>query len=188
VSEARSGTPVDLDSLVARAREGDSEAFGALYDAYVDRIYRYLRLRTGDPLEAEDLTEQVFIRAWHAIDRFQQRDRPFVAWLYAIASNAVVDYFRARRREEPLDQALVDPAPAHDPLVASELASRRQVLAKAIRQLPPEQQQIVILRFVEGLSVAEVAAIIGKREGNIRVIQHRALAALRRLLDGVVER
>lgn len=178
--------PADLDQALERARMGDADAFGALYDAYVDRIFRYFRVRIGHTMESEDLTEHVFIRAWHAIGRYQDRGRPFIAWLYAIADNVLTDHFRSRRPQSILDPDLVDPSPTRDPVAAAETSSQRSALERAIRRLTPDQQQVIILRFLEGLSPAEVAAALGKREGTVRVIQHRALLALRSLLAAEV--
>lgn len=178
--------PVDLDQALERARAGDADAFGALYDAYVERIFRYVRLRVGDEMESEDLTEHVFIRAWQAIRRYQDRGRPFSAWLYAIAANVLTDHFRSQRPRGILDPDLIDPSPARDPVAAAETNSQRSALERAIRRLSPDQQQVIILRFIEGLSPAEVAATLGKREGTVRVIQHRALVALRSLLAAEV--
>ncbi|GIW06413.1 MAG: DNA-directed RNA polymerase sigma-70 factor [Dehalococcoidia bacterium] len=176
----------DLGEAVRRAQAGDPEAFGTLYDAYVDRIFRYVRIRVGDDVESEDLTEHVFLRAWQAIGRYQDRGRPFTAWLYTIAGNVVSDYFRSQRRRAALDPVLVDRATDRDPVAAAERGAHRAALENAIRKLTPDQQQVIILRFIEGLSPAEVAATIGKREGTVRVIQHRALAALRSLLAAEV--
>ncbi len=179
----------ELNAIVGRAQAGDPDAFGEVYDVCVERIYRYVRVRVGDDMDAEDLTEQVFTRAWQALGRYQDRGRPFIAWLYAIASNVVADHFRARRVRAPLDPNLIDDAPDTDPVEMSERESRKHMLEAAIRQLNPAQQRVVILRFVEGMSPADVAEIIGKREGTIRVIQHRALQALRGILGsaGVLE-
>ncbi|MFN8534797.1 MAG: sigma-70 family RNA polymerase sigma factor [Dehalococcoidia bacterium] len=188
MNEGRSGTPEELDAAIGRARVGDAEAFGVLYDAFVDRIFRYARIRVGNDLDAEDLTEQVFLRAWQAIRRYEDRGKPFVAWLYAIAGNVVVDHFRGQRARAPLDPNLVDDAPNTDPVHMSEQDSRRRALERAIRRLSPDQQQVVIMRFIEGYSPADVAEAIGKREGTVRVIQHRALSTLRSLLGAEVLR
>ena len=173
---------LDLGRAVRRAQEGDAAAFGDLYDAYVDRIFRYIRFRVGDEMESEDLTEVVFERAWQAIGRYEDRGRPFSAWLYAIAANVVSDHYRSQRARADLDPNLVDRAASRDPVAAAEAACRRAALEQAIRRLTPDQQQVIILRFIEGLSPAEVAVTLGKREGTVRVIQHRALAALRSML------
>jgi RNA polymerase sigma-70 factor (ECF subfamily) len=174
----------DEVTLVARSIDGDADAFGALYERHLDAIFRYVYYRVGDTREAEDLAEQVFLRAWEAISHYRQRSTPFSSWLYRIAHNAVVDFHR--------DRKWIVPVPSHELLeirserpssvqqvIAAEEAAR---LASAIGQLSEEQQQVVVLRFVEGLGHAEVARVLGKSPGACRVIQHRALAALGRLL------
>ena len=179
----------DETALVERAVGGDTDAFGVLYQRHMDAIYRYVYLRVGDTEDAEDLTEQTFLKAWEALPGYKQRGNPFTSWLYRIAHNVVVDHHRRRRPilSTPLaergDQAS-RPSTTLDQVIQAEEAD---TLAAAIAQLPEEQQQIVILRFVEGLRHAEVARIMDKSEGACRVMQHRALAALNRLLAGVRE-
>jgi RNA polymerase sigma-70 factor (ECF subfamily) len=171
------------DKLVCRAAGGDAEAFGDLYMYYLDDIYRYVFYRVRDEKRAEDLTERVFIRAWEAIAGYQPRGYPFSSWLYRIAHNAVVDYYRTDRHELPLDGltfTLADEALGPE----ETLIRRREVsrLLEAVAQLSEERQRLIILRFVDGLSHADVAQILGKSEGACRVIQHRALAALSEIL------
>lgn len=170
---------LDEAALVSRAVKGDSEAFGTLYSRYMDAIYRYIFFRVGEDLEAEDLTEEVFIRAWEALPEYQIGEHPFKSWLYRIAHNLVVDHHRKQRPVSIPDLDLhhhPDTAPSHEEgLVSKQDAAH---LAYAVQQLSDEEQQVVILRFVEGLSHREVAELIGKTEGACRVIQHRALAAL----------
>lgn len=179
----------DEASLVERAVGGDTDAFGALYQRHMDAIYRYVYLRVGDTKDAEDLTEQTFLNAWEALPGYTHRGNPFTSWLYRIAHNVVVDHHR--RRRPILSTPLADrgeqasrPPTTLDQVIQAEEAD---TLAAAIAQLPEEQQQIVILRFVEGLRHAEVARIMDKSEGACRVMQHRALAALNRLLTGARE-
>lgn len=171
-------------ALVKAAVAGDANAYGQLYLRHLDAIYRYIRFRVGNAADAEDLTEQVFLKAWEAITSYRMRGLPFSAWLYRIAHNAVVDHHR-QRALEPLapmqyeDMAASDGRGTVEQVIESgELAA----LATAISRLPQEQQQVVVLRFIEGLSHAEVASIIDKSPGACRVIQHRALAALHRVL------
>ncbi|MCS6845854.1 MAG: sigma-70 family RNA polymerase sigma factor [Caldilineales bacterium] len=179
-------SPHDEAALVKRAANGDADAFGTLYLRHLDAIYRYVRLRVGNARDAEDLTEQVFLKAWEALPSYRQRGLPFASWLYRIAHNAVVDFHRRPSPEVPLAAAdhpsgggSSRGAGALDTIIQeSEVAA----LAEAIRKLPEEQQQVIVLRFIEGLSHAEVARIINKSQGACRVIQHRALSALHRLL------
>ncbi|MDY7080420.1 MAG: sigma-70 family RNA polymerase sigma factor [Chloroflexota bacterium] len=180
------GASNDETTLVDRAIAGNADAFGELYLQHMDAIYRYTYFRVGDVEDAEDLTEQVFLKAWEALPGYQQHGNRFISWLYRIAHNVVVDHHR--RRKPILSTSLSEdevgeskqPA-ALDQVIRAEEAA---VLASAVAQLPDEQQQIVILRFVEGLRHAEVARIMDKSEGACRVIQHRALAALNKLLTG----
>jgi RNA polymerase sigma-70 factor (ECF subfamily) len=158
---------------------GDAEAFGDLYVRYLDDIYRYVFYRVRDEKGAEDLTERVFVSAWEAIGKYEPRGYPFSSWLYRIAHNAVVDYYRTRRDEKPLDAIAF--TLADESLGPEEtLIKKRDVsrLLEAVAQLSEEKQRLIILRFVDGMSHAHVAQILGKSEGACRVIQHRALAAL----------
>jgi RNA polymerase sigma-70 factor (ECF subfamily) len=171
--------------LVARAIRRDAAAFGDLYAAHLDRIYRYVYYRVGSTGEAEDLCEQVFLKAWEAIDRYEPRGTPFSAWLYRLAHNLVVDHYRARRPSMPLEEVEETEDPGHDLAATVEELLEADEVRVALRRLSPEHQQLVILRFVEGLSHAEVAQLLGKTEGATRVIQHRALQALARALETV---
>jgi RNA polymerase sigma-70 factor (ECF subfamily) len=174
----------DEAALVRAAVAGDADAYGRLYVRHLDAIYRYVRFRVGNAADAEDLTEQVFLKAWEAIAGYRARGVPFASWLYRIAHNVVVDHHRQRAPEAmaPVQEegmAASDRRGTVEQVIESgELAA----LAAAISRLPEEQQQVVVLRFIEGLSHAEVARIIDKSPGACRVIQHRALAALHRLL------
>lgn len=174
--------PPDRDSekkTVLRAIKGDAEAFGALYTEHLDAIYRYIYFRVGDSVEAEDLTEEVFVKAWEALPGYKVMQYPFKSWLYRIAHNLVVDYHRKRR---PLLLPDLDLHGSSTPPSATEdIIERRhnaKVLAAAIQKLGEEEQQVIILRFVEGLSHQEVAEVIGKSQAASRIIQHRALARL----------
>ncbi len=181
----------DLDAergLAARASTGDRQAFGELYHQYVDKIYRYVYFKVGQQGDAEDITSQTFLRAWDAIGDYEWRDHPFGAWLFRIAHNLVVDYHRARRETVPLDDASpqLEGRASRDSLrpegaLAGIIAGDR--VRKAIAQLTDEQQQVLVLRFYEGLSTGETALLMGKRSGAIRGLQFRALSALRELLD-----
>ncbi len=173
-------------ALVQRSVEGDAVAFGKLYALYLDAIYKYVFYRAGNRVEAEDLTERVFLKAWEAIGGYEDQGGHFSSWLYRIAHNVVIDYYRTRK-EEPLFQSQVPPPVGKEP-GPEELYLRSEeaiLLQRAISKLSEEQQQVVILRFVEGLTHAQVSEIVGKSEGACRVIQHRALATLSKLLGEV---
>jgi len=170
------------DLLVDRARRKDAAAFGELYELHLDRIYRYVYYRVGSSSEAEDLTEQVFLKAWEAIGRYERRGLPFAAWLYRMAHNAVIDHYRARRPTTPIDETFDLEDERQNPAASAEAHFDREELKLAIGRLNSDQQTVVVLRFVEGLSHAEVGKILGKSEGAVRVIQHRALGVMQRFL------
>jgi RNA polymerase sigma-70 factor (ECF subfamily) len=172
----------DESLLVDRARRGDSKAFGQLYELHVDRIYRYVYYRVGTADQAEDLTEHVFLKAWEAVPRYESRGLPFAAWLYRMAHNAVIDHYRASRPTTSIDETFDLEDEKQSPSDAVMAGVDRDELKLAIQRLNPDQQKVIILRFVEGLSHAEVGKIVGKSEGAVRVIQHRALGVMARFL------
>jgi RNA polymerase sigma-70 factor (ECF subfamily) len=170
------------DVLVADASRGDVQAFAALYDLHADRVFRHLYYQVGNRADAEDLTQQVFLQAWQAIGRFRKTGAPFIAWLFTIAHNLAINAWRRRPDFEPLDLEPVSEAAWADPEAVALADYDREVVRRAILQLKPEQRQVIILRFLEHLDYAQVATAIGKNENNVRLIQHRALLALRGLL------
>jgi RNA polymerase sigma-70 factor (ECF subfamily) len=179
-SEVRSS---DEAVLIQRAVGHDAEAFGKLYDIHVDRIYRHVYYRVGNEHDAEDLTQQVFLKAWQAIHRYKTTASPFVAWLITISHNIVVDFYRTRRDKSYLEAEVLADGPASRPEAVAEASFEQQRLRRAILQLGGDEQQVVILRFIEGFEFAEIASILKKKEGNVRVILHRALAKLRNILE-----
>lgn len=169
------------DEAVNQAASGDTEAFSLLYQRYVTRIYNYIYYRTGNPYESEDLTSRVFHRALHHINQYDNRGVPFSAWLYRIAHNLVANWHRdnSRRKEVPLDDYTQQPFRAPAPEASVVNNQELEELLKVIRRLPPERQQLLILKFVEGLSNQEVAVIMMRSEGAIKSLYHRTLMALR---------
>ena len=174
----------DESVLVSRAVEGDAQAFGRLYESRLDAIYRYVYFRVGDTAQAEDMTEEVFVKAWEALPAYRPGRNPFSSWLYRIAHNLVVDHYRRKPNEQVAAEVDPDSQPDPTPSLEEKLVEQqdRADLAEAIQQLSDEEQQVVVLRFVEGLPHRQVARIIGKSEAASRVIQHRALAALAAML------
>ncbi|MCZ2525967.1 ECF subfamily RNA polymerase sigma factor, BldN family [Streptomyces sp. NPDC059506] len=170
--------------LVERAQSGEAEAFGQLYDHYSDTVYRYVYYRVGGRATAEDLTSETFLRALRRIGTFTWQGRDFGAWLVTIARNLVADHFKSSRFRlevttgEMLDANEVERSPEDSVL---ELLSNQSLL-QAVRRLNPQQQECVTLRFLQGLSVAETARIMGKNEGAIKTLQYRAVRTLARLL------
>ncbi|MFN2114737.1 MAG: sigma-70 family RNA polymerase sigma factor [Anaerolineae bacterium] len=173
--------------LASRASGGDREAYGVLYDRYLDKIYRYIYFKVGRRSEAEDLTSQTFLKAWDAIGDYEWRNHPFGAWLFRIAHNLVVDYHRSRKPSVELDNATpqLEWEASRDDVrpegVLAEMLTTDRV-RHAIGRLTEEQQQVLVLRFFEDLSTGEVAEIMGKRRGAVRGLQFRALSALREML------
>ncbi|MET9295786.1 ECF subfamily RNA polymerase sigma factor, BldN family [Streptomyces sp. NPDC003077] len=181
--------PADSDSrrmmdLVERAQSGEAEAFGRLYDQYADTVYRYIYYRVGGRATAEDLTSETFLRALRRIGTFTWQGRDFGAWLVTIARNLVADHFKSSRFRlevttgEMLDANEVERSPEDSVLESLSNAA----LLEAVRKLNPQQQECVTLRFLQGLSVAETARVMGKNEGAIKTLQYRAVRTLARLL------
>ncbi len=186
-SSRQSSPPPEPESeqqLIERAKQ-DADAFAILYERYVDRIYTYVYYRTGDAREAEDLTARVFYRALAHMPEFNQRGAPFVAWLYRIAHNLVANWRRDRGRhpELPLDDLLRMQTREATPHAQAERAEDNRALLDAMRRLPPERQQLLILKFVDDLSNVEIGQILGRSEGAIKSLYHRTLLALREELE-----
>jgi len=172
----------DEESLVRRAQQGEQEAFAHLYENYFDKIYRYVALRIGDRMEAEDITQQVFLHAIRAISSFKWKGVPFSAWLFRIAHNQVVDYLRkkTRRTVTPLEEPMV--ASNDDPQLIAEQRLNIEKLDSATKRLTPAQREVISLRFAGELPIAQVAKLMGKSEGAIKALQHSAIVALRKVL------
>lgn len=178
------GSPsVALDErLVLAAQRGDRAAFGGIYEAYYDRIFRYALARTGSPTEAEDLAAEVFLKAYEAIGSYSARGVPFGAWLFRIAHNLVVDHLRRRSRRPTTTLSDALPLFQADPeeLVAQGLTIRD--IYAAMQEITEAQRQVIALRFGAGLSIAETAQAMKRKEGAIKALQHSAIGALRRCL------
>jgi RNA polymerase sigma-70 factor (ECF subfamily) len=184
----RDETTVSADNpimkLVEKAQEGDSDAFGRLYDHYSDTVYRYIYYRVGSKATAEDLTSETFLRALRRIGTFTWQGRDFGAWLVTIARNLVADHFKSSRFRlevttgEMLDSNECERSPEDSVLESLSNAA----LLDAVHRLNPQQQECVRLRFLQGLSVAETARMMGKNEGAIKTLQYRAVRTLARLL------
>ena len=169
--------------MVDAARSGSDAALSELYTLYFPRVYRYILARTGNSYDAEDLTEEVFMKVLEAIERFEWREAPFSAWLFRIAHNAVISQRRkdgARGRSAPLTEGLALDSQGPDELVENRLALRD--IMDAAQKLPEAQRQVIAFRFGAGLSVAETARAMNKGEGNVKVIQHKAIAKLREMV------
>lgn len=178
---------IDDIQLINDAGNGDNEAFGVLYERYVRKIYNYIYYRTGNINEAEDLTAKVFHRAFRHIESYNQRGVPFSAWLYRIAHNLVANWYRdrSRKKEVTLDDQLPSSFHFDFPESSLEKSEESEKMIKAIRRLPPERQQLIILKFVEGLSNSEIGLIMRKSEGAIKSLYHRTLESLRKEIEKI---
>ena len=171
----------NVRALVDRAQKGDRDALEELYLIHFDRIYGYLHMSVGNRHDAEDLTTQTFLKMLESIGRFRWRSAPFSAWLFRIAHNLAMDHFRARRRWQP-EEEVPEPPGSEEPsaeMLAMHSIGRESML-EMIETLSPEQQQVLTLKFVFSFSNADVATILGKTEGTIKSLQHRALASLQK--------
>ena len=177
--------------LVQRAQAGDAEAFGELYDKYVDQVYRYIVYRVPTPQLAEDLTSETFLRALRRISSFTWQGRDVGAWFVTIARNLIADHYKSGRYRLELttdDVSESGAAPVQAGPEGEVLdAMQNKVLLEAVKQLNAEQQECIVLRFLQGLSVSETAQIMGKNDGAIKALQYRAIRTLGRLLPEGVE-
>jgi len=175
------------DVILNRAIQGDHEAFGKLYENYVERIFNYVYYRTGNQHDAEDLTARVFFRAMRRIPQYQERGLPVSAWLYRIAHNLVANWHRdrGRRPEISLDEGFASIPHSEHPEVTLLHLEEQDHLLQIIQNLPPERQQLIILKFVEHLSNAEIGQIMGRTEGAVKSLYHRTLLSLRVDMDNI---
>jgi RNA polymerase sigma-70 factor (ECF subfamily) len=179
-------------ALVQRAQAGDTDAFGELYDRYVDLVYRYIYYRVRSAQVAEDLTSETFLRALRRLSSFTWQGRDVGAWFVTIARNLIADHYKSSRyRFELVSDDLTTVSEAtmsqEGPEGAVLEAMQNTVLLEAVKQLNPEQQECIVLRFLQGFSVAETAQVMGKNDGAIKALQYRAVRSLGRLLPEGVE-
>lgn len=170
--------------LVKKAQKGEAEAFGKLYDRHLPAIYRFILLKVGNEPDAQDICHQVFMNAWQNINGFRFQGFPFSSWLYKIARNAVIDHWRTRKVSvdiELVSENLLSDAPALGESVDRKLGL--QLVWSGLKRLDEDYQSLLIMKFVDELSNKEIAEILGKSEGAIRVTQHRALKQLKKLLE-----
>lgn len=178
-------TETDAARLVEKSAQGNFEAFGEIYSIYLDRIYRYVLYQVGEKMIAEDLTQEIFLKAWRAIGSYQGHEKGFSAWLFRIAHNHVIDNFRKKR---PIllsvmeDEGLEIPADYGNPLQELETNLAQEEALELISCLPLQQRQIIALKFIEGLDNQDIEQVTGKSQGAIRVMQMRALVNLRKKL------
>ncbi len=175
--------PESEAELVQRARNGDNEAFGRLYERSLDRVYRYIYFRVTDDETAEDLTSKVFLKAWESLPRFKAGNSPFIAWLYTIAHNAVIDHYRTKRQTASLDE--IASLPATDPLPDEQYDSlfAARALRESLQQLTGLQRAVVTMKLIDGMNTEEIAGRLHKSCGAIRALQMRGLQALAKILE-----
>jgi RNA polymerase sigma-70 factor (ECF subfamily) len=176
----------NVRELVARAKHGDRDALEELYLLHFDRIYSYLHMSVGNRHDAEDLTTQTFLKMLEAIGRFEWKSVPFSAWLFRIAHNLAMDFFRAGKRVQPEEEV---PEPPGSEEASAEFHAMHSIgrssMLDLIADLSPEQRQVLTLKFVFNFANAEVAEILGKTEGAVKSLQHRALATLQKHVSRV---
>ncbi|MBI4295535.1 MAG: sigma-70 family RNA polymerase sigma factor [Chloroflexi bacterium] len=175
---------LDEENLVQRAQQKDEAAFTRLYEQYSVKIYRYVVVKVGNSMEAEDITQQVFLNAFRSLPSFKWKGQPFSSWLFRIAHNQIVDYLRkkTKRITEPLIEETTAGGKDPEELVERKLSIEQ--LVSATKHLTRAQQEVISLRFAAELSVAEAAKVMGRSEGAVKALQHSAIVALRKELVG----
>lgn len=170
--------------LVRRAQQQDQEALSQIFETYFDRLYKYVSSRILNRVEAEDVTQQVVLKVLQSLPRYQWRGMPFSAWLFRIARNMVIDYYRVRGKVKnvPLEAALCQNG--DDPVKMAEQSLTLEEVHQAMSKLSESQQEVLRLRFAGELSVSEVAGVMGKSQGAVKALQHSAVVALRRIVVG----
>lgn len=171
------------EDLVKRSCAGDSVAFGQLYERLVDRVYRYIYFRVTDDQTAEDLTSKVFLKAWEHLPRFKAGESPFIAWLYRIAHNTVIDYYRTKKETVHLDE--IADLPSSRPLPDEQYDTRfdAQSLRGALQRLTDLQREVVTMKLIDGMRTEEIAAKLKKSPGAVRALQMRALQSLATIMQ-----
>lgn len=171
--------------IIKKIKKGDIESFGLLYDHYFEQIYRFIFLKVNHKEDAQDLTHQVFLQAFKKIGDYEEKGFPFSSWLYKIARNEIIDFYRSKKTNvalEELENVLTD---ANQENIKDRLDLKIQIekVRLALKKIKPEYQDVIIMRFIEDLSIKEVAEILNKTEGAIKLIQHRAIASLKKILN-----
>jgi RNA polymerase sigma-70 factor (ECF subfamily) len=175
----------DDRSLIASAAGGDKDAFGELYERHAPRVSRHAYFLTGDAVLAEDITAQVFLKAFEAIDRYQERGLPFTAWLLRIACNLVINHKKSHKNDghAQLPETIETDDRGHSPEISCETKLDGERVWREVKKLPNDQRQVIIMRFIDDMGYPDIAGILGKSVGAVRVIQFRALANLRHMME-----
>jgi RNA polymerase sigma-70 factor (ECF subfamily) len=177
--------PVEDIQLIQQSQQGDTQAFGDLYERYAPRVFRYLYAHLDNRLDAEDLTEEVFLRVWKSLGGYQEQGVPFLAFLFRVARNALIDHYRRSGKnlaETPIEDMQLR-EPGVGPVEAVTALLEHQQLRAMLEELREDYRTVLVLRFLSELSPEETARAMGRSAGAVRVLQHRALAALRSMMD-----
>ncbi len=181
--KAKPGMPDPINkATIARAQAGDADAIGTIYESFHQRIYRFLYYRVGDRQTAEELTSEVFLRMIKALPNYKINQIPIQAWIFQIARNLAVDYYRKSRLRSHAELTDREPSANEDLDVSTDRQLTSELLAAALDELTDEQREVIIFRFVSEMSTAEVAAALDKSEGAVKALQRRGLIALRKVL------
>jgi RNA polymerase sigma-70 factor, ECF subfamily len=176
-------TTGEMESLVEKAQNGDTNAFGDLYDFFIDPIYRYIFFKVKKD-DALDLTENVFLKIWENIGSYRKTaGSSFSSWAYRIAHNAVVDYYRMEKEHSELDVNIADTKKHNDPVVTTERKLGQDALKSAISKLKKTYRQIILMKYINELENHEIARVLRRSEGSVRILKFRALKALKRILE-----
>jgi RNA polymerase sigma-70 factor (ECF subfamily) len=171
--------------LIKIAQEGESDAFGELYQRYAQIVFRFIYANLNNRLDAEDLTEEVFLRAWRSLSKYRQKGVPFLAYLFKIARNVLIDFYRRAGRSgghmSIEEKQITDQNP--DPSETAILNIEHQEVRQTLTQLREDYRTVLVLRFLSGLTPEETGQVMGRTPGAVRILQHRALSALRSLLE-----
>ena len=178
------GTRKTMQALVERVQKGDKNAFGEIYDLLLDKIYRFIFFRVGNKEDAEDLTENVFVKIWKNISSYENKGLPFEAWAFRIARNTVIDFYRTKKQKitltDNIKETVADEKETHEELLHNQML--KEVIFSKMKSLPDSYREIIILKFIEEKDNKEISEILEKPEDQVRVLQSRALKALKTLI------
>jgi RNA polymerase sigma-70 factor (ECF subfamily) len=176
----------EINQLIEKAQNGDADSFGLIYEQYAEIIFRFTYSQLSNYQDAEDLTEEIFLRIWRSLPTYQQKGVPFVAYIFRIARNALIDHYRQAahsRNQVPFEEELVGHA-VFEPEQQAALNTDQMEIRAHLQELREDYRNVLILRFFSGLTTEETAEALGKSPGAVRVLQHRALASLKKLVTG----
>lgn len=173
---------VKIDLLIKASQNGDSESFAKIYDVFIEPIYKYIYFKVPAQ-EAEDLTETVFLKAWQNVRKYRPGKHSFKAWIFRIAHNTVIDFYRTQKEHLELDDKIEDEKSVSDPKRITKQVLLKERLHGALKNIPDKQKEVIVLKYINGHDNSEISKIMGKSEGAVRVLQNRALKSLRKYLE-----